>query len=343
MTIVSPSPPPPQPQFQLQSQSNDPLFLKSAFLCVVKIDYKHWHGVDQDGFSSLINEWQACFKAPRTWEFGDFCSSMLVWMRQGFSFTFLSSFLEIHPTNLRRQFFRAIHKLRGWAQSKIYFPSIADWQQISQSHPKLYALYPNTLFFWIDGTVVKVWCPKDSKAARSFYNKKHGHHAYVFFIVVMPNGSIVYLSNVMDGTEHDKTHWNLSDGPDLLAATYPNIPEGLQLAIGGDKAYGGVRRPEGWANHVTRTVEEETHNEESVDQNPEPKGKKKEWWCEYTKDPKIARYRAVIERSIGAMKKWQILANEALISRVTLEELHDLLLLIAALTNVQLKTHNTSW
>lgn len=186
---------------------------------------------------------------------------------------------------------------------------------------------------------MKIWTPEDSKTARAFFNKKHGYHAFVFFIVVTADGKIVYISDVRGGTEHDKTHWNESDVPEELENVYcQEKPAETILSIGGDKAYRGVRRPKEWENRVTKSAEEEENDEAEDHENS--KGNK-EWWCEYIKDVKIARPRAVVERSIGAMKKWLILENEALISRVMVDEMRSLLVLIAALTNYQLITNRT--
>jgi len=51
----------------------------------------------------------------------------------------------------------------------------------------------------------------------------------------------------------------------------------------------------------------------------------------------------MVEQTIGAMKKWLILTNKPLISQMTVEEMRSLLVLIAALTNYQLITNNTTW
>lgn len=52
------------------------------------------------------------------------------------------------------------------------------------------------------------------------YNVDHAINAWKFFIVVAPDGMIVYVSRVMGGSESDKTHFNESEAPDLLEERY---------------------------------------------------------------------------------------------------------------------------
>ena len=87
------------------------------------------------------------------------------------------------------------------------------------------------------------------------------------------DGKIVYISNVRSETEHDKTHWNKSNAPDLLEQLYCSEWNGKTLLIGGDKAYRGMRRPNGWENRVTKSAEEEERNENENEN--EQIGKKK--------------------------------------------------------------------
>jgi len=83
------------------------------------------------------------------------------------------------------------------------------------------------------------------------------------------------------------------------------------------------------------TEEEESDDEDNEDMNVS-------WWKgNFIADPRIAPFRAVVERTIGAMKRWQILTNEPLLSRLNKFEMNQLVQLIAALTNFQLKYNKT--
>ena len=212
-----------------------------------------------------------------------------------------------------------------------------SWIQICEVNTKLSVSFPKILFLWVDGTVLKTWGPSDTESARAMYNSKHGYHGYVFFVVVLPNGFISFVSLSSTGNEHDKTHYDQSDCSDLLQEAYETIPEGYTCAIGGDKAYRGIRRPMAWKNYVTKTAEKEEEKE------GKEKTKKKFWWKEYTCDPGIAKFRSVVERTIGAMKNWEILSNEALLSQIDGNLLDLLILLIAALTNYKQIHNNKSW
>jgi hypothetical protein len=174
------------------------------FLGLIGPPYVHsrfWLGITKP--IPLIEEWKPYITSK--WEIHFLFSSFMVWMRRGLNFTFLSHFIGKSITTIRRQFYALINDLYPWALKKIEWPkSVEEWRLTH--HEKLRQVYPKTLFFWVDGTVVKTWCPKDSKTARVFYNKKHEGHAYVFFVTVTPDGKIVFVSDCMSGTEHDKTH-----------------------------------------------------------------------------------------------------------------------------------------
>ena len=228
---------------------------------------------------------------------------------------------------MRKLFMRVVHSLVPWAMSFLKFPSIEAWS--ASSPASLKSKYPTHLFFFVDGTIMKINAPQDEKTACAFFNFKHGYHGYVFFLAVMPNGQIVYVSGVREGSVHDKTHWNQSGVVNLLKEAYPLRSEEHTFAIGGDKAYPGLERPDGWKSIVTMTAEvEEDGMKDKVD---------------FFRDSGIARFRAVVERTICAVKKWRILRNESFLTKIDGNELNELLLVICALTNYQLQYHGGTW
>ena len=93
------------------------------------------------------------------------------------------------------------------------------------------------------------------------WNSNHGFYAFVFFIVVTPEGRIFFVSHAMGGSEHDKTHWNTLTGPKELEEKYQGKECRKTFTLGGDKAYWGVKRPDGWANYVTKSAEKEERKE----------------------------------------------------------------------------------
>jgi hypothetical protein len=59
----------------------------------------------------------------------------------------------------------------------------------------------------------------------------------------------------------------------------------------------------------------------------------------FFRDAGIARCRAVVERTICAVKKWRILRNKSFLTKIDVWKLNELLLVICALTNYQLQCH----
>jgi hypothetical protein len=308
---------------------------------------RFWLGISDP--VPLLTEWKPFLSSK--WNSSFLLSTFLVWLRRGMTFNLLSHFVGKSDRSLRKHFYQTLEDLQPWAKKQISWPTLEQWRLAHNE--KLRAVYSKTLFFWVDGTVIKMFCPKDSKTARVFFNKKHGGHSYVFFVAVSPDGRICYVSECMAGTEHDKTHWNESSAPDELKGRYEE-DSGFEYSTSGDKAYLGMRRPKTWLNHVTMTGlvgddEDEQQLplevvEEIAASNPTPEGEEEdaEWWkLNYQCDARIARFRAVVERTIGHMKKWLVLMNEVLITRISYKKMQQLIVLIAALTNYQLKHNKT--
>jgi hypothetical protein len=249
-------------------------------------------------------------------------------LRKGFEFLLIEKLVNVSDDAMRRHLFEVMRAVEPWSRSQIEMPTVEDWYYFLTPQ-ELKTAYPNTLFFFVDGTVIEKWDSDDTKVARASFNTKHNIPAYVFFVLVAPNGRIVYLSDVRLGSTHDKTHWGSSSAVSMLNKAYPYLDTNFNYALGGDKAYPGLKRPNGWLSYVTMTAEEEVEEGKAG--------------VDYIKDPDTAPYRGVVERAIGAIKRWQILENIALISRLTFAELELLLLTISALTNYQLKIRNKPW
>jgi hypothetical protein len=112
-----------------------------------------------------------------------------------------------------------LQKLKPWAETQVSLPSIPIWRALTSE--ELAKSYPNTLFFFVDGTVLKKWTSGDTKIARAEWNSKHNTSAYVFFVVVSSKGTIHCCSNVRLGSTHDHTHWKQAGMVDKLAKAYP--------------------------------------------------------------------------------------------------------------------------
>jgi hypothetical protein len=159
------------------------------------------------------------------------------------------------------------------------------------------------------------------------------------------------------------SHWNESNVVDDLNEFYEHEDK-WNFSIGGDKAYPRIDLPEDWHLFVTMTAEEPSNdvnnnktNDNNKNSNSNSNNKKtnnntknKSTGNETIngdekrhKTPNIAKWRGVVERSIGAIKKWKILENEAYLSRVDGIQLSKLLTVICALVNWERESNKLSW
>jgi hypothetical protein len=149
-------------------------------------------------------------------------------------------------------------------------------------------------------------------------------------VIVDPYGQIVFLSNLDIGHKHDATHFNESNAVQELQDFY-DIDDDWTFCLGGDKAYPNIDLPDDWELYVTMTADEPMSSEEASSK------RKKNGNVmdadERHRSPEIARWRSVVERSIGAIKRWQILANVDYLSKIDGALLHKLLTVICALVN----------
>ena len=130
----------------------------------------------------------------------------------GFGFTKMSEASLIEgqkrgDRNLSDWFHRGLESLQPWAEKQISLLSDEDWLTHSLPFHQAYPDYQDTLFYFVDGTVVETQNPYCCAGSRAM-NGKHGIPASVYLIVVAPSGRVVYLSDeFMTGKTHDKTHW----------------------------------------------------------------------------------------------------------------------------------------
>lgn len=215
----------------------------------------------------------------------------LIQLRNGFTYRVALPLLE--PTKSASSFmnlFRhTLNDLFPWALEQIQLPTVDEWRRMNTE--QMAKDFPGFLSFFVDGTVIEIWNPKDVKKYRENFNSKHGHTAMSFFVVCTPDGCIVYLSKFDTGSTHDSTAWNTAlawppitiqdgkcvDRPDRklfvkqLEEVYgEGLPEAKKVdrsvveresnptfSIGGDKAYPFIHLPSGWSLFVTMTAGEE--------------------------------------------------------------------------------------
>lgn len=224
---------------------------------------------------------------------------------------------------VRRWFVLALKHFSAWGRATISFPSDDEWISDSKRifEDETYSEYKDKLFFFVDGTVVKILNMSDPITHRAFHNGKHGCPGFVFFICVTPSGRIVYLSDLEGGSTHDKTHFLKSGVVKDLQNSYPTSTiekNGVlyQRALGGDKAYPYAPKPDGWKWYITKT------GEETRDVNPITGLGEGEVAAKNLKltdvlfDPGFARLRAVVERVIAKIKEWPIFSHKQLLSSI---------------------------
>lgn len=78
----------------------------------------------------------------------------LLWARQGMTFDDLGLYVNRDATTMSRRMDDWINALYPWAKTQIQFPSLPEW--ILHHPEKLRSQFPNHLFFFVDGTVLKV-------------------------------------------------------------------------------------------------------------------------------------------------------------------------------------------
>jgi hypothetical protein len=219
---------------------------------------------------------------------------------------------RVSRQTIRNWMDRILENLAKWGQSKIKWPTPEEWQCDSSRilQKEEYSDYAKKLFFFVDGSVLKLFDTSDIRISRDMRNGKHGCSAFVFFIMVTPAGRIVYVSeDIREGTCHDKTHF-LEDGVVVkVEKEYPSHVVMIdsieyQLVLGGDKAYPFAPLPKGWHWYITKSGEDT----KDVNQKGEEVGKRasKASLPNVIFDPGFARLRSVVERSIGRVKAWPI-------------------------------------
>lgn len=281
-------------------------------------EFNRWCGMRD--FGSLLQAVSSFSTGPKRSDsipLDKLLALFLVWARMGFSFPNLAAGQGISPFGLSKAI-RSLCKneLYRFALSQVNMPDI---DELVEEHPDdLLDEYGNRLFFFVDGTIIPVHSSRFVLKRKMSFNSKHQTYSTSFWILVSPLGRIHYLSKVDFGNVHDATAWNESNICEVLRENYPAEMRGdYTLAIGGDKAYPNIDVPPGFELYITKSGED-AH------------GSKKPW---VKFSPTIAKYRSVVERSIGQIKSWRILSSKPYMSRIPWAFMRKLLLIICALCN----------
>lgn len=126
----------------------------------------------------------------------------------------------------------------------------------------------------------------------------------------------MFVSNIEGASVHDSTHYRESSLCQLLDLNYGHIPD-ESFAIGGDKAYRGIPIPPNFRLVITKSGQNEASDSASSNR---------------ILDPKIAVHRAVVERTIGRMKRWAVLRETSYYTKSD-DQAARVVNIVAALTN----------
>jgi len=189
----------------------------------------------------------------------------------------------------------------------------------------------DTLFVFIDGTIVRRNDSRSRSVSRLLWNDKHKAKCWSFFISVYGNGRINFVSRTDAGTLHDATALRrsgflhrFSKFCDKFRGIRRHIQVGkkrFKVGIGADKGYRGIQAPPGIRFVVTKTGAKQADEHGSGKPNA-----KNEF------NPAVARFRSVVERTIGAMKQFKILRTYSHLRR--LSRSRRIVRVVANLTNV---------
>lgn len=253
----------------------------------------------------------------------------LLWFRRGESLRSLSQAFKIPETSMRDSIHNFVEtKFRAWAKRSVRLLDLEEWGAINNSRDILNE-YPNKLFYFVDGTVVECFQPKDPDVSMEYFNHKHRLPGISVWFMTAANGRIVHVSEIDSGSLHDARAWNESGIVDLLTQKYGHQPEIQQkvLCIGADKAYPNIDLPIGWHLHITMTGA--TDMDDGVNQGVR------------FADPKIAGHRSVVERAIRVFKSWGVSSNVEAMSKLEFFRIDSIFQIIAALSNYMIfKEHN---
>jgi hypothetical protein len=274
----------------------------------------------------------------------------LIYLRMGCTKKWMSQFARCPKETVRDNFTLLLNRFQDWSLEHFTLPSIAKWTEATPEDFK--EEFPNTLSFFVDGTVIPIYKPSNNTAQKKAYNAKHGHHALTFTILVTSDGRIVWLSQIDLGNMHDSTAWNSSGACIALIEKYgntstvwPKTAEAPQFIIGGDKAYPRIHVPGGWKVVVTKTAQDnEGQNIRFLAHGLPPVQTSNTDWTKYhiadntssVISGTIARWRSIVERTFAVVKNWKILANKNATSPTDRKESEKLIRVVCALANISM-------
>jgi len=160
-----------------------------------------WYGIPNfDDFFSYISP-----HLPKSPNQRNRIQRTLLQLRQGFKCRVAVPLLQpnISRPTFMKMFQETMEDLYKWATTEIYLLKPNDWRK--QNTDRLNTWRSSFLFYFLDGTVLPIWSPGDVAKNKANFNTKHGCCAHFYYIIVAPDGRIVYVSLVDVGSTYDAT------------------------------------------------------------------------------------------------------------------------------------------
>ena len=105
------------------------------------------------------------------------------------------------------------------------------------------------LFFFIDGTHMRIWHPEELSKYKDTYCNHKKYNSWSFFYLVAPNGKVVHMSPISGGRSVDATQWNVELGgrnwEGDLQDYFVSIQPELEKLYGGEAATNKIHYGQG--------------------------------------------------------------------------------------------------
>lgn len=183
----------------------------------------------------------------------------------------------------------------------VQLPSIERWA-LSRT-ASLIEDFPNVLPMMIDATPLPIRAPTNPTDLRAAWNHKVSAPTLRWYLVVLPDGEIVWKSSIVDGSANDLTMYINSNFSTELSHWYKDLRDSAEweLAIFGDKGYRGAVAPPAFRFYLTESALKSSDQDDVMDAFVQD-GR--------VLDTRVCKHRFVIERVFGQLKnRWRRLSS----------------------------------
>ena len=188
----------------------------------------------------------------------------------------------------------------------IHLPTLEEWRMMNDGAGS--DAFPGALLFFIDGTSVPCRKPAHAWLRRKLWVNYKKHHAGRYFVICTADGTIVFISQIEAGSISDTKEYARSDIRKTLSRLYGPQRRNLQgdehFVLGGDKGYIYCQPPKHFQLILTKSADQEL-----AEGSFQTFGDSEIGSASFTSSKEMCRPRAVIERSIGRIKRFSALSS----------------------------------